>query len=60
MDHVQIPRNLIQTNKYVTLKADVMFVNILMFIITYGRGIGLIMAEFTPNQIAKQLASNLR
>jgi len=48
-DYVQIPRDLIQTNKYVTLTADVMFVNNLAFVITYGRGIGLITAEFTPN-----------
>ena len=60
MDYIQIPRDVIQTNKYVTLTADVMFVNNLPFVITNGRGIGLIIAEFMPNQMAEQLASNLR
>ena len=49
-DYVQIPRDLIQWNKYVTLTADVMFVNNLAFVITNGRGIDLIMADFMPNQ----------
>ena len=60
MDYVKIPRDLIQTNKYVTLTADVMFVNNLAFVIMYWRVIGLIMAEFTPNSMARQLACNLR
>ena len=59
-DYVQILRDLVQMNKYVTLTADVMFVNNLAFVITYGRGIGLITAEFTPNRKANQLASNLK
>ena len=59
-DYVQIPRDLVQMNKYVTLTADVMFVNNLAFVITYGWGIGLITAEFTPNRKANQLASNLK
>ena len=52
MDYVQIQRDLIQLNKYVMLTADVMFVNILAFVITHGKGIGLTMAEFMPNQAA--------
>ena len=38
---------------------DVMFVNILAFMIVFGRGIGLITMEFTPKCMAKQLACNL-
>ena len=60
MDYVQISRDVIQTNKYVTLTADVKYVNNLPFVITYGREIGLIMAEFMPNQTAIQLATNLK
>ena len=59
-DYVQIPRDIIQKNKFVILTADVMFVNNLPFVNTYGRGIGLNTAEFTSNQMAKQLASNLK
>ena len=60
MDYVQILRDLIQTNKYVTLTADIMYVNNLPFVITYGRYIGLIMAKFMPNRTATQLAHNLK
>ena len=42
------------------LTADVMFINNLAFLITYGRGIILIMAEFMLNQMANQLGYNLR
>ena len=53
-DYIKIPRDVIQTNKYISLTADVMFVNNLSFVITYGREIGLITAEFMPNHMAKQ------
>ena len=49
MDYVQIPRDLILMNKYVTLTADAMFVNNLVFVITYGKKIDLITAEFMLN-----------
>ena len=39
MDDVLIPRDVIKTIKYVTLEAVVMFVNNLLFVIMYGRGI---------------------
>ena len=55
MDYVQRPRDLIQTNKFVTLTADVMYVNSLPFVITYWRGIGLML-----NQAATQFACNLK
>ena len=60
MDYVQIPRDLIQANKYEKLTADVMYINNLLVVITYGRGIGLIMAQFMLNQTATQLACNLK
>ena len=43
-----------------TLTADVMYINNLPSLITYGQGIGLIMAEFMPNHTAYQLACNLK
>ena len=60
MEYVQIPRDLMQWNKYVMFTADVMFVNNLAFVITYGRGINLITAKFMSNGMANQLACNLR
>ena len=43
-----------------TLTPDVMHVNNLHFVIIYGRGIGLITAEFMPNQTGSQIATNLK
>ena len=37
-----------------------MFVSNIPFVITYGREIGLIVVEFMPNRMAKQLVCNLR
>ena len=52
-DYVQIQRDLIQTNKFAPLTADVMYVNSLPFVMSV---IGLITAEFTSNQTETQLA----
>ena len=60
MHYIQIPGDLIQRNKYVILTADVLYANNLSFVITYGRGIGFIMAKFMPNRIATQLVHNLK
>jgi hypothetical protein len=56
VDYVEIPQNLINMHKYVTLVADVMFVNGLPFLVTLARGISLVMIEFLPSQTAKRLA----
>ena len=47
-DYVKIPRDFFALHKFVTLTADVMFVNGLAFVIAFGRGVGLITAKFTP------------
>ena len=39
--------------------ADVMFVNNPVFVITFERGIELIMMEFTPKHTTKQPSHNL-
>ena len=59
VDYVPIPQEIVQTNKYLMLTADVMFVNNLQFDVTFGQGIGLIMADFTPTHTATHLACNL-
>jgi hypothetical protein len=40
-------------HKYVTLVADIMFVNGLPFLVTSSRGISLVMIEFLSSQTAK-------
>ena len=58
-DDVKIPREFMTVHKFVTLIADVIFVNNLAFVVTFARGIGLITVEFTPTHTATQLAHNL-
>ena len=58
-DWVQIPKEFVKMNEFVTLMADVVFVNNLAFVITFGRVIRLFTVEFTSTQTAKQLTHNL-
>ncbi len=59
VDYVKIPRDLVKMHKYVTLVADVMFVNGLPFLVTSLRGISLVTIEFLPSRTAKRLALTL-
>jgi hypothetical protein len=56
---VKIPLDFIKMHKYVTIVADVLFVNGLPFLVTSFRGISLIMIEFLPLRTAKRLALTL-
>ncbi len=49
VDYVEIPRDLVDMHKYVTLVADVMFVNGLPFLVTSSRGISLVTIEYLPS-----------
>ena len=42
----------------VTLTADIMFVNQIPFIITYGGVVGLTTVEWIPNRTGQKLADN--
>ena len=57
---VQIPQDFVQLHKYVTLVADVMFVNGLPFLVTSSRGLSLIMIEYLPSRTAKHLVHTLQ
>ena len=57
--YTQIPRNLYELHKFVTLDADVMFVNDVQFLVTLSRDIRVFTAEFLPSLTAKQLSSLL-
>ena len=58
-DYVKISKEFLRMHEYITLMADVMFVNNIGFVVTFGRGIGLLTFEFTPTHTANQLARNL-
>ena len=54
-EYVEIPREMIEQNKMATVTADVMFVNGILFIVIYRRGIGLIMLEWVLNRTKNNL-----
>jgi len=58
-EYVQIPRDFYELNKFVTLAADVMFVNGLPFFMTLSRNIRFGTAEYLPSRTAKQLGRSL-
>jgi hypothetical protein len=59
VDYVKIPHDFIKMHKYVTLVADVLFINSLPFLVTSSRGINLITIKFLPLQTAKHLSLTL-
>jgi hypothetical protein len=59
VDYVEIPRDLVDMHKYVTLVADAMFFNGLPFLVTSSRGISLVTIEYLPSRTAKHLALTL-
>ncbi len=58
-DYVKIPRDFMELHKYMTIVADVMFVNGLPFLVTSLRGISLVMIKFLPSRTAKLLANSM-
>ena len=59
VDYAEIPRDIVDMHKYVTLVADVMFVNGLPFLVSSSRGISLVTIEYLPSRTAKRLAITL-
>ncbi len=59
-NHIKIPRAILVQHEWVTLAADVMFVNGVPFLVSISRGINLVTAEHTPSRTAKQLAAGIR
>ncbi len=58
-DYVKILRDFMELHKYVTIVADVMFVNSLPFLVTSSRGIRFVMIKFLPSRTAKRLAKSM-
>jgi hypothetical protein len=59
VDYVKIPQVFMELNKFVTIVADVMFVNGLPFLVTLLRGISLVTIEYIPSRTAKGLANSM-
>ena len=55
-----IPWELYERHKYVTLTADVMFVNGVTFLVSLSRVIRMYTCEHVPNCKAAQLSKSLR
>ena len=58
-EYLDIPQNFYQLHHFVTLTADVVFVNGLLFLTKFSRDIRFGMAEHIPYRIDKQLADFL-
>eukprot|EP00804_Cyclotella_cryptica_P023430 CCRYP_020847-RA/>CCRYP_020847-RA protein AED:0.40 eAED:-0.81 QI:0/-1/0/1/-1/1/1/0/516 len=56
---VAIPRDFVRLHKFVTLTADIMFVNGIPFLLMWSRGIQLITVEFLPRRTAKIIVEKL-
>ncbi len=59
IEYVQIPPDFVELHKYVTLVADVMLVNGLLFLVTSSRGISLVTIEYIKSRTAKRLVHTL-
>ena len=58
-EFTQIPKDFYELHHFVTLTADVMFVNCIPFLVTRSRDIRLNTIEFLPSRTARQLSSSL-
>ncbi len=59
MEYVDIPKDLFALHKYVTLVADIMFVNGFPLLITLSQDIRLYTAKYLPLCSAQQLKKSL-
>jgi hypothetical protein len=59
IEYVQIPWDFGELHKYVSLVADVIFVNGLPFLVTSSRGISLVTIEYLKSRTAKRLIDTL-
>ncbi len=58
-DYVAVPCSLVETNKIITMAADVFFVDGTAFLLTMSQKIKFITAEHVPVRTAKSLAKHL-
>jgi hypothetical protein len=58
-DYVAVPQSVVELNKWVTLAADIFFVDGTAFLITMSRRIKFVTAEHVPVRMAKSLAKHI-
>ena len=58
--HVDVPRAVAERLRYLTMAADVFFVDMIPFLVTMSRGLQFVTAEFTPSRTASKLAGHLK
>ncbi len=58
-DYVAVPCSLVETNKVITMAADVFFVDGTAFLLTMSQQIKYITTEHMPVRTAKSLAKHL-
>ena len=56
---IAVPRNIVDSYKYCTMAADIMFVNGIPILITRTRGLQLITVEYLPRRTAKYIGHKL-
>ena len=59
-EYIDIPRDFYELHKFVTLTADVMFVNGMVLFTTLSQDIRLFTCEHVPTRTAKQLSKSLQ
>ena len=59
VEFTKIPREFYLQLKFVTLTADVMFLNGIAFLITFSQNIKLLTVEHAPNRTVRQLAKSI-
>ena len=59
-EYISIPQQVLELNKFLTLVADVMFVNGLPFFVTLSRNIRFMTVKFVPRRTAVELANTLK
>ncbi len=60
VNHVMIPRAILERHQRVTLAINVMFANGVPFLVSVSRGLNLITAKYMPSRTAKQHAAGIR
>ena len=57
--YISVPSYFLKIHKFVTIVADVMFVNGASLLITISRGIKFVISEHIPTRMAKKLSKSL-
>ena len=55
-EYVAVHEKMIKQNRNVTLNADIMLVNVLPFLITHGKKVGLVTAVYLPENSGRHIA----